>query len=51
MEVAILAVHSAVTGALVCETNNSMQIGSLDEKSQAKVLDWFERRRAGEEVQ
>lgn len=45
---AILSLHSAIQGAMVCHLSGSAQLGALSEKAAAKWLDWHERDRKGE---
>lgn len=45
---AILALHNALQGAMVCHLSGTAQLGALSEKSAGKWLDWYERDRKGE---
>ena len=41
---AILSLHSATTGAMVCELSGSANVGALSEKAAKKTLDYFDKK-------
>ena len=45
---AILSVHSALCGAMVCHLSGSAGIGALTEKSARAMLEWHEKARFGD---
>jgi hypothetical protein len=45
---AILAIHNALQGAMVCHLSGTAQLGALTSKSAKAWLDWHERDRRGE---
>ncbi len=45
---AILSLHSAVQGGMVCHLSGTAQLGALTKKSASDWLDWHERDRRGE---
>lgn len=45
---AILALHNALQGAMVCHLSGTAQIGALSDKSADAWLDWYERDGRGE---
>jgi hypothetical protein len=45
---AILSLHNALQGAMVCHLSGTANIGALLKKSAAARLEWFERDRRGE---
>lgn len=45
---AILSLHSALQGAMVCHLSGSANIGALSDRSATAILEWHERDRRGE---
>jgi hypothetical protein len=45
---AILSLHNALQGAMVCHLSGTAQLGALSDKSVKEWLDWHERDRRGE---
>lgn len=45
---AILSLHNALQGAMVCHLSGTANIGALSDKSATARLEWFERGRRGE---
>ena len=45
---AVLSLHSALQGAMICHLSGTAQVGALTERSAAKWHDWHEKDRRGE---